>query len=43
MKFLAVIQVKRLTEQLVCPLYLAGPPKIFSRSTHVTKYVNGFI
>ena len=34
MKFLAVIQVKRLTEQLLCPLYLAGPPKNFSRSAH---------
>ena len=34
MKFLAVIQVKCLTEQLLCPLYLAGPPKNFSRSAH---------
>ena len=32
MKFLAVIQVKHLTEQLLCPLYSAGSPKIFSRS-----------
>ena len=27
--FLAVIQVKHLAEQLLCPLCLARPPKIF--------------
>ena len=36
MKFLAVIQVKHKTEQLLRQLYLAGLLyKIFSRSTHV--------
>ena len=39
MKFLAVIQVKHLAEQLLCPLCLARlPPKIFFRSTHDEVY-----
>ena len=39
MKYLAVIQVKHLTGQLLCPLCLAAPPKFFSKSAHDSGYI----
>ena len=38
-----VLQVKHLTEQLLCRLYLACPPKIFSRSAHGNDNIRTYV